>query len=114
MYQTWRWSRALQACFPSGVPCRRFLGANFETPARTIVETYDPLQLAGVERYSENAATYQYLRQRMLCNALDDADIANSAVTEELQRGLITIRIVSRDRLLHAIEFDDNDALHDP
>src|SRR5262245_42507539 len=33
------------ALFSSGVPCTRFLAANFGTSARTIIETYDPLSV---------------------------------------------------------------------
>ena len=48
----------------------------------------------------------------MLRCTLDDADIPIGAVAEELQRGLIPLRIVSCDRPVYAIEFDDYHALH--
>src|SRR5262249_54642979 len=46
-----------------------------------------------------------------LCTSVDEAYVALGVVSQHLQCGLITGAIVGGDGLLHAVEFDDDNAL---
>src|SRR5690349_6761390 len=48
-----------------------------------------------------------------LFETLDDTKIAFGGLVENLERGLIALAVVGRDRLLDAVELDDHDALGD-